>query len=218
MTLCCRTVTSGQSLLLWFNVDEENCDLAFLEHVVLRVSLQMGGALRFYSYTDYLRFKYSGDETILDLLIQHNVVRRGDVIISLTSPFGTVSHLLSHRPKDFVSADGFQKWPFMSVRHWGENPLGAWLLNITYSPSRDTSGYTVVTGLELNLFGTWQPPASVKVIPKTCHEKCFGKCGGEGPMMCDVCKSLRNAHTLECMESCPASSQRHKNYCIPLFM
>lgn len=96
-----RLLSATSSLLLLFNVSHLNCAVSFLEHVVLRVKLEMGGAYHHYSYSDYLSHS---DRTTL---IQHNDVRRGDVTIDLVSPFGTTSQLLPHRPKDFVNNEGF---------------------------------------------------------------------------------------------------------------
>lgn len=50
-------------------------------------------------------------------------------MIKLTSPQGTTSRLLSRRPAD-DSAYGLDKWPFMSVQFWGENPQGKWTVKI----------------------------------------------------------------------------------------
>ncbi|VBB29339.1 unnamed protein product [Acanthocheilonema viteae] len=54
---------------------------------------------------------------------------RGHLSISITSPKGTKTQLLSVRHKDKSSA-GFHHWPFMSVHTWGENPRGLWQLDI----------------------------------------------------------------------------------------
>ena len=43
--------------------------------------------------------------------------RRGDVIIDLVSPHGTVSNLATSRIHD-GSTQGFQNWTLMSVKHW----------------------------------------------------------------------------------------------------
>jgi len=42
----------------------------------------------------------------------------------LTSPMGTKSMILSKRPKDDDSSEGFTKWPFMTTHSWAENPTG----------------------------------------------------------------------------------------------
>ncbi|PIK52927.1 hypothetical protein BSL78_10176, partial [Apostichopus japonicus] len=65
--------------------------------------------------------------------------RRGDVAITLHSPFGTPSELLSTRKYD-DSKDGIQNWPFMSVHNWGEAPQGKWTLEISYHPTPPDTG------------------------------------------------------------------------------
>lgn len=207
----CRFVTAGHSQYVLFNVDVSKCTLTYLEHVVLSVSLEVGGATQRYRYSDYFNL----GKTELNELIRRGNVRRGDVSISLVSPYGTVSHLLPKRPKDFVNAEGFRNWPFMSVRHWGESPEGEWLVNISYTPYTHSRGYVILTSSELKLYGTVHPAEAVLTIPHQCDQQCQGACGGQGPFLCDVCKSVRNAATLECIDSCSENSRLQGNYCIP---
>jgi proprotein convertase subtilisin/kexin type 5 len=54
---------------------------------------------------------------------------RGNLRITLISPSGTASHLLMSRPRD-TDEDTFDKWPFMSVHFWGEDPKGTWKIMI----------------------------------------------------------------------------------------
>lgn len=54
---------------------------------------------------------------------------RGNLRITLISPSGTASHLLMSRPRD-SDEDTFDKWPFMSVHFWGEDPKGLWKIVI----------------------------------------------------------------------------------------
>ncbi|XP_041915930.1 proprotein convertase subtilisin/kexin type 5 isoform X1 [Alosa sapidissima] len=61
--------------------------------------------------------------------------RRGDLSITLTSPSGTKSQLLTTRENDF-SAEGFRRWKFMTTHCWGETTSGEWTLEIRDSPSR----------------------------------------------------------------------------------
>nr|CAG4643798.1 EOG090X02T5 [Lepidurus arcticus] len=62
-----------------------------------------------------------------------NASRRGDIEMFLTSPVGTKSMILSRRPNDDDSRDGFIKWPFMTTHTWGEYPRGIWTLEVTIS-------------------------------------------------------------------------------------
>ncbi|WAQ86928.1 hypothetical protein PtA15_7A657 [Puccinia triticina] len=55
--------------------------------------------------------------------------RRGNVRVLLVSPHGSVSILAAHRRYDDAST-GFPGWVFMTVKHWGENPVGAWTLSV----------------------------------------------------------------------------------------
>ena len=55
--------------------------------------------------------------------------RRGDIVLQLTSPTGTVSRLLSARKYD-AGTRSYKAWPFMTVHSWGENPAGLWTLSV----------------------------------------------------------------------------------------
>lgn len=54
---------------------------------------------------------------------------RGSLTLHLTSPSGTRSTILPHRPND-MSSQGFNDWPLLSVHFWGEDPRGKWKLEI----------------------------------------------------------------------------------------
>lgn len=204
-------------MLLSLPVAGHQCNVQFLEHVVLHVSVELGGAHHTYSKYDYIVLKLRGEKNALKKLIQHTDVRRGDVTITLRSPSGVTSHLLPHRPRDFINSVGYRKWPFMSVLHWGEQPCGVWLVNISYTPGPHSQrqGYAIVHGLELSLYGTVLQAESLLTIPRYCHQQCARTCGGAGPFMCDTCKSLRNTKTLECVEECSEEDGQHKRYCLP---
>jgi proprotein convertase subtilisin/kexin type 2 len=67
--------------------------------------------------------------------------RRGDTVIFLTSPLGTRSLLLSKRPLDSDSTNGFHKWPFMTTHAWGEKARGTWKLEILFNTiEKETTG------------------------------------------------------------------------------
>ena len=61
-----------------------------------------------------------------------NSTRRGTVQLFLRSPMGTRSMILSERPNDADSQDGFTKWPFMTTHTWAEYPRGTWSLEIEF--------------------------------------------------------------------------------------
>ncbi|KAL9940247.1 hypothetical protein V8E36_000952 [Tilletia maclaganii] len=55
--------------------------------------------------------------------------RRGDIDIALTSPHGTKSVLARPRRYD-EDTRGFPGWSFMSLKHWDEDPVGIWKLEV----------------------------------------------------------------------------------------
>ncbi|CAF3726887.1 unnamed protein product [Rotaria socialis] len=81
--------------------------------------------------------------------------RRGDIKITLISPSGTPSELLSYRDPD-ASNKGIKYFPFMSAHKWGESPIGRWTLRMeTRSPQNEgsiKSGSFDDTG-EISYFG-----------------------------------------------------------------
>ncbi|KAF9454583.1 hypothetical protein P691DRAFT_656065 [Macrolepiota fuliginosa MF-IS2] len=60
--------------------------------------------------------------------IQHT--RRGDVEVEIVSPNGIKSVLASQRQFD-AATTGFPGWTFMSVKHWGEDPVGDWTIRVS---------------------------------------------------------------------------------------
>ena len=197
--------------------ESECVNVRFVEHVVATISLDLAGYTSNYSYSDYIRVHslappYS--EENISQLIGHNDVRRGDVSISLVSPHGTESRLLPHRRNDFVNVEGFDSWPFMSVLHWGESPLGEWLLNISYDPLKHRKGHAILGNLSLTLYGTHTVPESVSNIPAICNEMCYDTCAGEGKSLCDRCILLRHSRTLDCVITCPPEFNIHNGYCV----
>lgn len=68
-------------------------------------------------------------ESVVVLLdVQH--FSRGDLEIVLTSPSGTVSILVpGRRPEHSQLAEG-ERWKLMTVRNWGESPIGNWTLSV----------------------------------------------------------------------------------------
>uniref|UniRef100_A0A8C4SFJ1 P/Homo B domain-containing protein n=1 Tax=Erpetoichthys calabaricus TaxID=27687 RepID=A0A8C4SFJ1_ERPCA len=66
--------------------------------------------------------------------------RRGDLAITLTSPGGTRSVLVTVRPLD-NSRDGYSDWPFMTIHSWDENPRGVWTLELQNKGDYRNRGY-----------------------------------------------------------------------------
>ncbi|ORZ03774.1 peptidase S8/S53 domain-containing protein [Syncephalastrum racemosum] len=72
--------------------------------------------------------------------IEHG--RRGDLETLLESPSAVVSQLGAPRKFD-TSTEGFKDWTFMSVKHWGENPVGNWTLRVVDAKNPQFSGYFI---------------------------------------------------------------------------
>ena len=204
------------SVVMEFSVDNSRWSyetIQFLEHVVLSITLEVKGYGEEYEVDDFFTLYQSvgnnTEELVAWLTDQHP--RRGDVEIELTSPQNTTSTLLPYREFDFVNAEGYKNWPFMTVHSWGENPNGVWTLRITY---KSASGYVHVGGAELQLYGTSYAPESVRGIPSQCDDACSRGCWGEGPSKCDICKQLRVDSTLECVEVCPPGYTEYNSYCL----
>ncbi|CAF2545866.1 unnamed protein product [Rotaria sp. Silwood2] len=88
--------------------------------------------------------------------VSYSFHRRGDVKIILISPSQTPSELLSYRDKDATNK-GIKYFPFMSVHHWDESPIGRWTLRIeTRKPKNEESmksAFEYGDTAELSYFG-----------------------------------------------------------------
>lgn len=89
-------------------------------------------------------------------VVSLNSTRRGDTTLYLVSPSGTRTMILSRRPKDDDSKDGFTNWPFMTTHTWGENPRGRWRLIARFQGEGHHQG--AIKKFTLMLHGTKEPP------------------------------------------------------------
>ena len=154
---------------------------------------------------------YTGKISYLEhvvVVISISADPRGDIQINLQSPNGTNVTLLQNRPKD-TGAGEYNEWPFMSVMFWGENPNGNWTLNISNRNSSDA----IITVEKFKFHGVFDTPMVIAKIPEKCHSDCERGCAAEGSKYCDSCKHFRNAHTLECIDTCPPGYTKHHDYC-----
>ena len=151
----------------------------------------------------------------MTLVSYNNSSKRGHIRIKVTSPSGTSSTLLDYRLNDVYyfyhySKEMYERWSFMSVMFWGENPRGQWTLSIE---SYDLTTEIGMRDVAFQFYGTSEIPQVVRNIPDQCHSDCVRGCAAEGSMFCDACVNLRNAHTLECIESCPLGYTERNGYC-----
>jgi subtilisin-like proprotein convertase family protein len=77
------------------------------------------------------------EHVTLTVRIPHR--RRGDIVITLYSPSGQISYIATHRPYD-GNGEGLLDWTFSSVKHWDEDPVGDWTLNVRDSTNPEDTG------------------------------------------------------------------------------
>lgn len=93
----------------------------------------------------------------VEVILNINHARRGDLEISLTSPGGTRSLLAEQHPDP---GDHYANWTFTSVRHWGETAAGTWTLTIRDLASSTTGTLTAAT---LKVHGS--RPSTTTAVP-----------------------------------------------------
>ncbi|NXG66722.1 PCSK4 convertase, partial [Hemiprocne comata] len=129
--------------------------------------------------------------------------RRGDLEITLTSPMGTTSTLVTVRPYD-TSHQGYKDWTFMSTHFWDENPNGTWTLRLENKgdafntvPSLPPPG--LLTSFILHLHGTEEDTSARRwAAPAT--EQCLRR---DTRGACQECGSSLYAHQRSCLSYCP---------------
>ncbi|EAU87978.1 kex protein [Coprinopsis cinerea okayama7 len=94
--------------------------------------------------------------------------RRGDVEVAIVSPNGIRSVLAGARERD-DSMSGFPGWTFMSVKHWGEDPVGDWTIHVTDQQSEVEEG--AFLGWNMILWGTTVDPSKAKFYEMDPNEK-----------------------------------------------
>jgi len=95
--------------------------------------------------------------------------RRGDISVSLVSPSGARALLGKKRSRD-SSNEGFNDWIFMTVKYWGESPVGDWKLIVNDNVPEKT-GTLVSWSLNLYLVGSDGPiPTQVPVKDDDDHQ------------------------------------------------
>ncbi|XP_071843732.1 proprotein convertase subtilisin/kexin type 7-like isoform X2 [Apostichopus japonicus] len=95
---------------------------------------------------------------------------RGSLRIELISPSGTTSVLATPRKLD-VSPDGLKGWTFSTVRCWGEQPSGDWILKIF---DTGQSGEGILQEWKLVLYGSMISPEEVQQRRQTVEDAMSG--------------------------------------------
>ncbi|XP_067681531.1 neuroendocrine convertase 2-like [Haliotis asinina] len=101
---------------------------------------------------------------------------RGTVTIYLTSPMNTTSMILSQRPNDDDSKNGFTRWPFMTTHTWAEMPHGRWTLDVILEPIiglKTNHEEGVFKEWTLVLHGSKEQPYRDQPVNKAKHQKLY---------------------------------------------
>ncbi|XP_030365014.1 proprotein convertase subtilisin/kexin type 4 [Strigops habroptila] len=122
--------------------------------------------------------------------------RRGDLVITLTSPMGTTSTLVTVRPYD-TSQQGYKDWTFMSTHFWDENPNGTWTLQLENKGDAYNTG--LLTSFILHLYGTDEDMSARRFAVST-MDKCIRR---DAQGACKECGSSLLAHQHSCLSYCP---------------
>ncbi|XP_057288492.1 proprotein convertase subtilisin/kexin type 4 isoform X1 [Pezoporus wallicus] len=122
--------------------------------------------------------------------------RRGDLEITLTSPMGTTSTLVTVRPYD-TSQQGYKDWTFMSTHFWDENPNGTWTLQLENKGDAYNTG--LLTSFILHLYGTAEDMSARRFAAST-TDKCIRR---DAQGACKECGSSLFAHQRSCLPYCP---------------
>ncbi|XP_065071198.1 proprotein convertase subtilisin/kexin type 7-like [Rhopilema esculentum] len=97
---------------------------------------------------------------------------RGDVMINLLSPSGTVSKLATARKYD-RSTDGFNDWTFSTVRCWGERPVGIWRVTILDAANQSKRGR--LRHWKITFYGSSMSPREIQQRKRLVREVSSGK-------------------------------------------
>ena len=69
----------------------------------------------------------------VEVSVNLNYTLRGELLIKLKSPQGTVSNLTHYRIADAAFGAKDLNWVLMTLHHWGENATGPWKLTMENS-------------------------------------------------------------------------------------
>lgn len=97
--------------------------------------------------------------------------RRGDLVITLTSPGGMVSRLAESRNDTNANYKG---WTFMSRAHWGEKANGTWTLGVADASPGETG---VLLAARVEVLGTYADPVRRE---SSTYTEIAGRANGNG--------------------------------------
>lgn len=134
--------------LVWSNLGPQRVVTTNQTHSTAIPDNNPNGITRAFVITNALRVEH----VVVTISATHPY--RGDLHIELISPSAMTSVLCTVRADP---GDDFNRWRFMSVRHWGENAAGTWTLRVSDRSALDVGSLTFAG---LTLYGTTGPISS----------------------------------------------------------
>nr|XP_050869949.1 neuroendocrine convertase 1-like [Vespula vulgaris] len=142
----------------WTNVPEKNICEVPMEFILDRRLIH--GVVKTLYFEANNKCSSNGNEIgfleHVEIEVNLEYTRRGVLEMYLIAPSGTKVQLLGPRKLD-DSSEGFNKWKFMSVASWGEDPHGTWILHI-FDKIGSTRYNGAIRELKLILHGTKRLP------------------------------------------------------------
>ncbi|KAJ2486842.1 pheromone processing endoprotease [Coemansia sp. RSA 2050] len=132
---------------------------------------------------------------------------RGNVEIWLESPHGIRSQLATVRQHD-SSNQGLANWRFMSVKHWGEDPVGVWTLHVRNAYLPKHRG--MLRAWQLTVFGESTDPDTRPSLPPPSS--------GPGPGKGDEHNPPPPAKSVEVGDKEASSMQKFYAFMVPLLL
>lgn len=100
----------------------------------------------------------------VNVLVNAEAARRGDLSMQLVSPSGMISEIMPMRYMDSATS-GVRNWKFMSVAHWGEDAVGDWRLVVRNADG--TNQGSVLSDWQLQLWGASKDADKAMIFPGT---------------------------------------------------
>ena len=100
----------------------------------------------------------------VEISVNLNYTRRGELLMKLTSPQGTVSNLTHYREADASFGAKDLNWVLMTLHHWGETAIGPWTLTMESShPDHANTGRLTIGSLSNDVFERWTSTGSGRI-------------------------------------------------------
>jgi len=142
-----------ETALTWRNVPSQK----LCKVVPITLAGQSSGTKSTIGNALVVEFKFDCDESLT--MLEHVTAvlsltptgKRGDLEINMISPSGTKSNILGQRPHDIIQSAGFNRYEFLSVEFWDEDPSGKWKIEFKNLGTKFDAGNAPVTLKEVEI-------------------------------------------------------------------